>query len=154
MGSAHRRGKLFSDGFYSVTTQIEKPSGRDLILFDIRPTWLMPDRPSMCVFVFCSPPEPCVRYGVLPGEWVGGEHRTWQECELDVHPERQHAGETLLHRLGFLPTVSFITHSIVYCILSISAPCAITSWFRSLGSVWIWTIVKLAQVLVPVDSWL
>lgn len=63
----------------------------------------------MCVF--CSPPEPRVRYGVLPGEWVGGEYWPWQERELDVHPEWQHAGETLLHRLGLLPTVSFIHSS-------------------------------------------
>lgn len=38
---------------------------------------------------------------------MGGEHRPRQERELDVHPERQHAGETLLQRLGLLPTVSF-----------------------------------------------
>lgn len=59
-------------------------------------------------YVSCSPPKPRVGYGVLPGERVGGEYWPRQECELDVHPEWQHAGETLLHRLGLLPTVSFI----------------------------------------------
>lgn len=62
----------------------------------------------VCVCVFFSPSEPCVRHGVLLGERVGGEHRPRQECELDVHPEWQHAGEALLHRLGLLPTVSLI----------------------------------------------
>lgn len=60
-----------------------------------------------------SPPEPSVRYGVLSGEWVAGEHGPRQERELDVHPEWKHAGETLLQRLGLLPTVSFsLRHSV------------------------------------------
>lgn len=66
---------------------------------------------NVCVWVFVcvsfSPPEPRVRYGLLPGERVGGEHWPRQECELDVHSEWQHAGETLLQRLGLLPAVSF-----------------------------------------------
>lgn len=64
-----------------------------------------------CVFVFCSPPESCVRHGVLLGDGVGGEHRPRQERELDVHPEWEHAGEALLQCLGLLSAVSF-THSV------------------------------------------
>lgn len=81
---------------------------------------------TSCVCVFRSPPEPCVRYGVLPGEWVGGEHRPRQECELDVHPERQHAGEALLHGLGLLPTVSF-SPSLCVCTVYTVGVCISTS---------------------------
>lgn len=70
----------------------------------------------MCVCVFCSPPEPCVRYGVLLGERVVGEHRPRQERELDVHPERQHAGEAPLHRMGLLPAVSFMRSQRAQCL--------------------------------------
>lgn len=46
---------------------------------------------------------------------MGGEHRPRQERELDVHPEWQHAGEALLHRLGLLPAVSFLRGALERC---------------------------------------
>lgn len=46
---------------------------------------------------------------------MGGEHRPRQERELDVHPEWQHAGETLLHCLGLLPAVSFLSGALKRC---------------------------------------
>lgn len=49
---------------------------------------------------------------------MGGEHWPRQERELDVHPERQHAGETLLQRLGLLPAVSF---QFTFCFFNLSS---------------------------------
>lgn len=105
LGSAQRNGQISSSLYPSRMARILRPteSMRSCLKF------IQHDARYVCVlvFVFQSSPEPRVRYGVLPGERVGGEYRPRQERELDVHPERQHAGETLLQRLGFLSTVSF-----------------------------------------------
>lgn len=60
-------------------------------------------------FPFCphSSSEPGVCDHLQPGRRVGHQHRPRQVCQLDVHPQRQHAGEAFLHLLGFVLTVSF-----------------------------------------------
>lgn len=105
LGSAQRNGQISSSLYPSRMARILRPA--ELMRSCLK--FIQHDAKFVCVClcVFYSSPEPRVRYGVLPGERVGGEHRPRQERELDVHPERQHAGETLLQCLGLLPTVSF-----------------------------------------------
>lgn len=75
-------------------------------------------------FVSCSPPEPSVRHHLQLGRRVDDQHRPRQVCELDVHPQWEHARPSLLRILGFLLAVSFR----VYSFPPLPPHCLIWNW--------------------------
>lgn len=69
---------------------------------------------AQVVFPLCShsSSEPGDGDHLQPGHRVGDQHGPRQVCQLDVHPQREHAWEALLLFLGLVSAVSFLVSGV------------------------------------------